>query len=190
MTCGTKLIALQTPFPTFEPDAAPDLLSIPAAVPQEERAPDFKRNLLAGFTTMARHRALGMVGGIVVILAAVFAADRLILPPHQLTSTSEFATSLLSSTRWLAFYSLLTACVSFGGGLLVGRFVRFLAIPIALFCGVVIGLAYFSGGTLTQLQMGMLLLHPFLWMLGAVVARRWVQRRTTALRQSTELPRR
>jgi hypothetical protein len=176
-TCGTKLLALQqrlvavgaTPLPPTEPTPlvrpeAPAVRMIPP--------PDFVR----GFARAAGQRWIVPLWVTVLTVLATLTLDRLILPPHRLTSSTDIAPLLALGTGSAAFYLALTALVSLGAGLLLGVVLRRGLYVGALLGGAVVAFAHLSVADLTLATALVVLAHPLLWLVGASLSGRWGRR--------------
>jgi len=176
-TCGTKLLALQqrlvavgaTPLPPTEPTPivrpeAPSLRVIPP--------PDFAR----GFARAAGQRWIVPIWVTMLMVLGTLILDRLILPPHRLTSSTDIAPLLALGTGSAVLFLALTALVSLGAGLLLGVVLRRGLILGALLGGAVVAFAHLSVADLTLATAIVVLAHPLLWLVGASVAGRWMRR--------------
>ena len=176
-TCGTKLVILQqrlvavgaTPLPPTEPTpiVRPDAPPL-RAIPQ----PDFAR----GFARAAGQRWVVPIWVTMLTTLATLALDRLILPPHRLTSSTDIAPILALGAGGAAFFLALTALVSLGAGMLLGVVLRRGLIVGALLGGAVVAFAHLSVADLTPSSALVVLAHPLLWLVGASVAGRWIRR--------------
>lgn len=176
-TCGTKLLALQqrlvavgaTPLPPTEPTL---LVRPEAPAMRATPSPDFVR----GFARAAGQRWIVPLWVTVLTTLATLTLDRLILPPHRLTSSTDIAPILALGTGSAAFSLALTALVSLGAGLLLGVILRRGLYVGALLGGAVVAFAHLSVADLTLATTIVVLAHPLLWLVGASVAGRWIRR--------------
>ncbi len=176
-TCGTKLLALQqrlvavgaTPLLPVEP---PPLMRPEAPPARPNPQPEFVR----GFARAAGQRWIMPIWVTALTILATLALDRLILPPHRLTSSTDIAPILALGTGSAAFYLALTALVSLGAGLLLGTVLRRGLFVGALLGGVVVAFAHLSVADLTLATAIVVLAHPLLWLVGASLTGRWTRR--------------
>ncbi len=177
-TCGTKLVILHTSLVAVESsrDSAP--MPVPLVRPERLSPPTFRQNVLTGFTQMARLGWLVPFWATILTIAAALTLDRLILPPHRLTSSTDIAPLLLLGSGRIAVFLLLTAIVSFCGGLVLGRILQQLRFPAAVLGGSAIAFAHLSFTDLTPTTFVVVLAHPFLWVGGALLMRRWLDRKS------------
>lgn len=173
--CGTKLVVLHTRLVAVEATRATPSPPPPIARPEPPSPPSFRRNMVSGFTRMARLRLLLPLWATVLTIALALILDRLILPPHRLTSSTDIAPLLLLGSGRIAFYLALTALVSVCGGMALGMILRQLRFPAAVLGGSVIAFAHLSFTDLTPMTFTVVLAHPLLWVVGAMLAARVVR---------------
>lgn len=172
-TCGTKLIVLHTSMVTVQ--AVREAIAQPTPPVRREapEAPDFRRNMARGFARAARFRWTVPLWATLATIAAALVLDRLILPPHRLTSSTDIAPLLTLGTGMFAFFLALTALVSLGGGMILGRILGQTRFPAAALGGSAIAFAHLSFTDLTPTTFTVVLVHPLLWVAGAMLTARW-----------------
>jgi hypothetical protein len=172
-TCGTKLLALQqrlvaagaVPLPPTEP--------IPLARPE---APPPLASPAARANSGGGRRWIAPLWVTALTVLATLILDRLILPPHRLTSSDDIAPILALGTGGAAFFLALTALVSLGAGLLLGAALRHGRFLGAACGGLVVAFGHLSIAELTPTTALVVLAHPLLWIVGASVTARWQRR--------------
>lgn len=170
-TCGTKLVMLHTSLVAVEAGSGPPPLPTAVVRREEPPPPGFKRNLVRGFTGAARVRWLLPLWATLLTIAGALVLDRLILPPHRLTSSTDIAPLLLGGNGGMvAFFLALTALVSLCGGMLLGLVLRDARFPAAAVGGSAIAFAHLSFTDLTPTTFTVILAHPLLWVAGAMLA--------------------
>jgi hypothetical protein len=172
-TCGTKLVALQTNRVAVGVPARPDPLPAPLVRREDAPPPSFRRNLVRGFTRAARVRWVVPLWATLLTIALALVLDRLILPPHRLTSSGDIAPLLAAGTGPGALFLALTAIVSLAGGMVLGTVLRDARFPCAALAGSVIAFAHLSFTDLTPSTFTVVLAHPLLWVAGAMLTARW-----------------
>jgi hypothetical protein len=172
-TCGTKLVVLHTSL--VEVGAGGGPAPLPAVVVRREppKSAGFRRNLLRGFTGAARVRWIVPLWATLLTIGAALVLDRLILPPHRLTSTTDIAPLLTLGTGMKAFFLALTALVSLCGGMILGLVLRETRFPAAALAGSAIAFAHLSFTDLTPTTFTVVLAHPLLWVAGAMLTGMW-----------------
>lgn len=173
-TCGTKLVILHTSLVAVESPRESAPVPVPLVRPERPAPPTFGQSVFSGFTQMARLRWLVPLWATVLTIAAALSLDRLILPPHRLTTSTDIAPLLLLGLGRNAVFLALTAIVSFCGGLVLGRILRQLRFPAAVLGGSAIAFAHLSFTDLTPTTFVVVLAHPFLWVGGALLMGRWL----------------
>lgn len=172
-TCGTKLIALQSNLVTVRAgrEAAPEPVPL---VRRDPPAPaTFSRNVARGFARAARVRWAAPLWVTLLTIAGALALDRLILPPHRLTTSTDIAPLLTAGTGMVALFLALTALVSLCGGMILGRTLDAARFPAAALGGSAIAFAHLSFTDLTPTTFTVVLAHPLLWVAGAMLTGRW-----------------
>ncbi|HEY8598387.1 MAG TPA: hypothetical protein VIL85_08145 [Thermomicrobiales bacterium] len=177
-TCGTKLVILHTSLVAVESSPASAPVPMPLVRPERPEPPTFRQGFFSGFTRMARLRWLMPLWATILTIAAALTLDRLILPPHRLTSSTDIAPLLTLGSGRIAAFLALTAVVSFCGGLVLGRILRQLRFPAAVLGGSAIAFAHLSFTELTPTTFVVVLAHPFLWVCGALLMGRWLDRKS------------
>jgi hypothetical protein len=168
-TCGTKLVVLHTSLVAVDAGSGPPLPAV--VLRREEAAPvGFRQNLLRGFTGAARVRWLVPLWATLLTIAGALILDRLILPPHRLTSSTDIAPLLTLGSGRFAFFLALTALVSLGGGMILGLVLRETRFPAAALGGSAIAFAHLSFTDLTPTTFSVVLAHPLLWVVGAMLS--------------------
>jgi len=168
-TCGTKLVMLHTSLVAVGETGGPP--SVPAALVRHE-APvpsGFRQNLLRGFAGAARARWLVPLWATLLTIAGALVLDRLILPPHRLTTSTDIAPLLTGGSGTIAVFLALTALVSLIGGMVLGVMLRETRFPAAALGGSAIAFAHLSFTDLTPTTFTVVLAHPLLWVAGAMV---------------------
>lgn len=174
--CGTKLVVLQHRLVAVEAARRATPAPLPIARPEPPSAPDFRQNLVSGFTRMARLRLLLPLWATLLTIVVALVLDRLILPPHRLTSSTDIAPLLILGSGRVAFYLALTALVSLCGGVVLGMVLRYWRFPAAVLGGSAIAFAHLSFTDLTPMTFTVVLAHPLLWIAGAMLAARFAGR--------------
>ena len=177
-TCGTKLVILHTSLVVVESPRASLSLPVPLVRPEQPAPPTFKQSMFSGFTQMARLRWLVPLWATILTIAAALTLDRLILPPHRLTTSTDIAPLLMLGSGRNAVFLALTAIVSFCGGLALGRILQQFRFPAAVLGGSAIAFAHLSFTDLTPTTFVVVLAHPFLWVGGALLMGRWLDRKS------------
>lgn len=176
-TCGTKLVVLQqrlvavtaTPVsPSF-----PSPLVRPAPSPPVERLP---HEMARGFARAAGRRWVAPIWATMLTVLVALSLDRLILPPHRLTSSTDIAPLLALGTGGAALFLALTALVSLGAGFVLGAVLHRGRLLCAALGGAVIAFAHLSFTDLTLATCAVVLAHPLLWIVGATLPMRWSRR--------------
>ncbi len=181
-TCGTKLVILHTSLVAVESSHDSVPVPVPLVRPERPAPPTFTQNIFSGFTQMARLRWLMPLWATILTIAAALTLDRLILPPHRLTTSTDIAPLLLLGSGRIAVFLVLTAIVSFCGGLALGRILQQFRFPAAVLGGSAIAFAHLSFTDLTPTTFVVVLAHPFLWVGGALLMGRWLDRKSGAAR--------
>lgn len=172
-SCGTKLVVLQASLVTVETVRQATPLPLPPVAPEAAETVGFRQNVASGFTRAARVGWVVPLWATLLTIAGALVLDRLILPPHRLTGSADIAPLLTSGTGMVAFFLALTALVSLGGGMLLGRILTQARFPAAALGGSVIAFAHLNFTDLTPTTFTVVLAHPLLWVAGAVLAARW-----------------
>lgn len=175
-SCGTKLVVMQNRLVTVEASRRESPVPVPLVRSAPAPEPSFRRNVVVGFTRMARLRLLMPLWATVLTIAVALIFDRLILPPHRLTTTTDIAPLLQFGSGRIAFYLVLTAVVSLCGGMVLGVILRHWRFPAAVLGGSAIAFAHLSFTELTPMTFGVVLAHPLLWIAGALLMVRFTER--------------
>ena len=175
-TCGTKLVVMQNRLVAVETPRREAPVQVPLLRPESAPGPTFRTNVVSGFTRMARLRPLVPFWATLLTIAVALVLDRLILPPHRLTTSTDIAPLLQIGSGRIALYLALTAIVSLCGGIALGVILRHWRFPAAVLGGSVIAFAHLSFTDLTPMTFGVVLAHPFLWIIGALLAARVAER--------------
>jgi hypothetical protein len=175
-TCGTKLVVMQERLVAVESARRESPRPAPLVRPAPPPEPTFRRNVVSGFTRMARLRLLLPLWATLLTIAVALVLDRLILPPHRLTTSTDIAPLLLLAPGQIAFYLALTALISFCGGVALGFILDHWRFPAAVLSGSAIAFAHLSFTDLTPLTFSVVLTHPLLWIAGAMLVARFGRR--------------
>lgn len=175
-TCGTKLVVLQNRLVAVEATRRDTPMPTPILRPEPPPAPTFRHNLVSGFTRMARLRLLMPLWATMLTIMVALILDRLILPPHRLTTSTDIAPLLIIGSGRIAVYLALTALVSLCGGVALGVILRYWRFPAAVLGGSAIAFAHLSFTDLTPMTFTVVLAHPLLWITGAMLVARFAGR--------------